>query len=45
VPILNIVDPEKHFCVFIDACKEGLGGVLDQKDHVVCYESIVDNLT
>jgi hypothetical protein len=25
--------------VSIDACKEGLGGVLSQKDHVVCYES------
>jgi hypothetical protein len=35
VPILNIVDREKYFFVFIDACKEGLGGVLNQKDHVV----------
>jgi ribonuclease HI len=25
--------------VCTDACKKGLGGVLTQKDHVVCYES------
>jgi hypothetical protein len=25
--------------VCIDVCKEGLGGVLTQRDHVVCYES------
>jgi hypothetical protein len=38
-PILKIVDPDEDFIVCIDACKEGLGGVLTQKDHVVCYES------
>jgi hypothetical protein len=38
-PILNIADPDEDFFVCIDACKEGLGGVLTQKDHVVCYES------
>jgi hypothetical protein len=38
-PILNIVDPNEDFFVCTDACKEGLGGVLSQKDHVVCYES------
>jgi hypothetical protein len=36
--ILNIVDRDEDFVVCIDACKEGLGGVLTQKDHVVCYE-------
>ena len=25
--------------MFIDACKEGIGGVLTQNRHVVCYES------
>jgi hypothetical protein len=38
-PILNIVDPYEYFIVCTDACKEGLGGFLTQKDHVVCYES------
>ena len=38
-PIMNILDPNTYFFVCIDACKEGLGGVLSQKDHVVCYES------
>jgi hypothetical protein len=38
--ILNIIDPNEYFFVCIDACKEGLGGVLTQKDHVVYYESI-----
>jgi hypothetical protein len=39
VSILNIVDPYEDFFVCGDACKEGLGGFLTQKDHVVCYES------
>jgi hypothetical protein len=38
-PILRIVDPNEDFVVCIDACKEGLGGVLSQNGHVVCYES------
>jgi hypothetical protein len=33
VPILNIVDPNESFVVCIDACKEGLGGVLTQNGH------------
>jgi hypothetical protein len=37
--ILKIVDPDEYFVVCIDACKEGLGGVLTQKDHVVFHES------
>jgi hypothetical protein len=37
--ILNIVDPDEYFVVCTDACKEGLSGILTQKDHVVCYES------
>jgi hypothetical protein len=38
-PILKIADPNEDFVWCTDACKEGLGGVLSQKDHVVCYES------
>jgi hypothetical protein len=38
-PILKITDPDKDFVVCNDACKEGFGGVINQKDHVVCYES------
>jgi hypothetical protein len=37
--ILKIVDPNEEFIVCIDACKEGLGGVLIQNGRVVCYES------
>jgi hypothetical protein len=37
-PILKIADPNEDFVMCIDACKEGLGGVLSQNDHVVCYE-------
>jgi hypothetical protein len=38
-PILNIFYPNEDFVMCIDACKEGLGGVLMQKEHVVCYET------
>jgi hypothetical protein len=38
-PMLKIVDPEVDFLMCIDACKEGLGGVLMQKGSVICYES------
>ena len=38
-PILKIVDPEKYFLVCTTACNQGLGGVLMQDNHVVCYES------
>jgi hypothetical protein len=38
-PILNIIDPNEYFVVCIDACKEGLGGVLTQNGHVICYGS------
>jgi hypothetical protein len=39
VPILKIADPNKDYVVCMDACKEGLGGVLSQEGFVVCYES------
>jgi hypothetical protein len=38
-PILRIVDPNEDFIVCTDACKEGLGGVLNQNGYVVCFES------
>jgi hypothetical protein len=38
-PILRIADPNEYFIVCIDACKEGLGGVLSQNGFVICYES------
>jgi hypothetical protein len=37
--VLKIADPNKDFLVCTDACKEGLGGVLMQEGHVICYES------
>jgi len=39
VPILNIVDPNEYFVFYVNVFKEGLDGVLIQRDHVVCYES------
>ena len=38
-PILRIVNPNKEFVVCIDACNDGLGGVLTQEGHVIAYES------
>ena len=38
-PILRIVDPNKDFVICIDACNDGLGGVLTQEGHVIAYES------
>ena len=38
-PVLKVADPEKYFVVCIDACGQGLGGVLMQYNHVICYES------
>jgi hypothetical protein len=37
-PILRIVDPNRYFIVCTDACKEWIGGVLSQNEHVICYE-------
>jgi hypothetical protein len=37
--VLRIVDLEKNFLVYIDACKEGISGVLMQEGKVVCHES------
>jgi hypothetical protein len=38
-PILRITDPNKDYVVCSDACKEVLGGVLNQEGFVVFYES------
>ena len=38
-PVLKVAEPEKDFVVCIDACGKGLGGVLMQDNHVICYES------
>ena len=37
--ILKVADLEKDFVVCTDACGQGLGGVLMQDNHVICYES------
>ena len=39
VPVLKVADPEKYFVVCTNACGQGLGGVLMQDNHVICYES------
>ena len=38
-PILKVADPDKYFVVCTDACRQGLGGVLMQDNHMICYES------
>ena len=38
-PSLKLVNPYKYFSVCVYASKEGLGGVLKQDEHVICYES------
>ena len=37
--VLKIVDPNREFVACTYACKRGLGRVLNQEGHVVCYES------
>ena len=38
-PVLKVADPKKYFVVCMDACDQGLGGVLKQDNHMICYES------
>ena len=38
-PRLKVDDPYKGYTVYTNASKEGLGGLLSQEGHVVCYES------
>jgi hypothetical protein len=38
-PILKVAYPDKDFTVCVDASKEGLGGVLTQEGHIICYVS------
>ena len=37
-PILKVTKPYKGFTICVDVSKEGLGGVLTQNGHVICYE-------
>ena len=39
-PVLKVAYLEKYFLVYTYACGQGLGGVLMQDNHVICYESI-----
>ena len=38
-PVLKVVYLEKYFVVCTDVCEQGLGGVLMQDNHMICYES------
>jgi predicted transcriptional regulator len=38
-PFLKVFDPFGDFLICMDACKEGLGGVLMHNGHVISYES------
>ena len=38
-PVLKVANQEKYSVICIDACGEGLGGVLMQENHVICYKS------
>ena len=37
--VLKVADQEKYFVVSMNACSQGLGGVLMQDNHVICHES------
>ena len=37
-PSLKVVHPYKYLIVCTYASKEGLGGILSQEGHAVCYE-------
>jgi hypothetical protein len=37
-PIFRIADPNEDFIICTEACKEGLGVLLSQNGHVICYE-------
>ena len=39
-PVLRIADLDEDFIVCMDASNEGLGGVLLQNYHAICYESL-----
>ena len=37
-PVLRIADADEIFVVCTDACKQGIGEVLNQNGHVISYE-------
>ena len=38
-PVLKLPDFEKTFKVIVDACGQGIGGILQQDHHPIAYES------
>jgi hypothetical protein len=37
--VLKVIDRDENFVVCTDACKEGIGGILTQNGHTICYDS------
>ena len=37
--VLKLLDFEKTFKVIVDACGQGIGGILQQDHHPIAYES------
>ena len=37
--VLRIADPDEDFIMWMNVSEEGIGGVLLQNDHAICYES------
>ena len=36
--VLKIVNPNENFVVCKNVCQQGIGGMLTQNGHVICYE-------
>ena len=37
--VLKIANPDENFVLCIDACHQGISGVLTHNGQVICYES------